>query len=333
LISHSKMRNWLCGFLLASFAPLVLGQHSQAKCNVSSLSWTTNSLGQSPCDVAGFLQAACNPSIAVTPLGGPGLSYSPPPGIPPSQCDCSTVTYCLLMACASCQGGSMISWSLYSGNCTNGVSPDGQYPFSIPSGTSVPHWAFQSVMRTGQFNITLANSVGDSPENSTSSSTSSSSPTASGNPSNGNGSSHKSNAGVIAGGVIGGLAVVVLGCLLVYCVLRERRRRKDPASLDLLVSDVSDGSVVYQSAPTSNGPTTTTTNTSATHPDDQTQTPQLPLPARGDGAFLGAIGPDTPSTEPPPYVFPANEANGHLAPRNATAAHSGARKGLGVRND
>jgi len=338
-----KQMRWIRSCLLVSLLtlPAALGQHSQAICNISSLSWSFNSLGQSPCDVAGNLQSSCNPSVVVTPLGGPTLSYAPPPSIPPSQCDCSTVTYSLLMVCSACQGGSLIPWSFYAANCSAKASPDGQYPLAIPPGTAIPKWAYQSVIASGQFNISLANSVGDLPENGTSTSssssslaTSSTSTSSSPSPSQTNDPAHKNNAGAIAGGVIGGLAILAINAILLTLCLRARRRRKYVSSQEegspqqvCYLSDT-DGLVspfpqATTATTTSQGPTSSEYTTSSTH-----QSP-------GGGGYLRDDRPNTPSTCPPPYMSALAMGERNIASNNDENAlsPSSTRKGaLSPRN-
>ncbi|KAF5389914.1 hypothetical protein D9757_003683 [Collybiopsis confluens] len=119
---------------------------------------------------------------------------------------------------------------------------------SIPSGTKVPHWAYQDVVTSDHFNATLAQLTGDSPETisgaqSTSASTPSSPVTAS-SPSSTSSSaaqgdtskSSKSHTGAIVGGVVGGVVGLALIIAAIYRVLRKHshdrntRARPQPIS-------------------------------------------------------------------------------------------------------
>jgi len=62
------------------------------------------------------------------------------------DCDCNTVMYNLYMACASCQGAQIYSWTSWIAACETVYVA--QLPSSIPQGTAVPHWAY--------FNVTTA---------------------------------------------------------------------------------------------------------------------------------------------------------------------------------
>ena len=79
-----------------------------------------NTLGQSPCLIAAYLQGQCynggkslrftlvtlsnGLNVVVFSVGslGPGFRYAPGDGN--NACTCSTVTYSMIAACALCQG-------------------------------------------------------------------------------------------------------------------------------------------------------------------------------------------------------------------------------------
>lgn len=122
-----------------------------------SYSKAYNSYGQSPCMVAGYLQQQCNsaPGKSISDFTGyikidgdgavnvPALHQNklypaPTSNGSDSSCQCSSVVYSLMSACASCQLGNYVSsvlpfpwiinshrvydfrWSAWSSNCTPG---------------------------------------------------------------------------------------------------------------------------------------------------------------------------------------------------------------------
>jgi len=212
----------------------VLGQHTEAVCNVSSLSWSFNSLNQSPCLVSAYLANPCalNADFDV-PAIGPGIHYTPP--IVTNLCVCNTVIYSLLSACALCQGGDVDPWTDYTTNCT-GTSPDGTYIPTIQTGTAVPKWAYQLVEATNRFNATLAQSVGDTPENFTSPATTTSSASftssISPSPTHSNSPSGGSHLGAIVGGAVGGVCgIALIGAVIAYFLIRSKRKNNEAMSI------------------------------------------------------------------------------------------------------
>jgi len=267
--SYGRGLGWsriLAGWMGALFWTLVVdAQHTEAVCNVSSLSWSFNSLNQSPCIVAAYLGSPCAPNGNYdVPAIGPGLFYIP--SQIPSICECSTVTYSLYSACAACQDALIDPWTLYTQNCSK-TSPDGQYAFAIPPGTAIPKWAYQLVTSTNRFNLTLAQQVGDKPENITSVSPTITSSTvipsttagvgggggggltstttgtnSSPSPSNTSSKSKSTPIGAIVGGVVGGvggLALIAGG--LIFCLLRNKKKNEPTYDNRYLVQQVPDG--------------------------------------------------------------------------------------------
>jgi len=107
------------------------GQHTDALCD-SSYSWSYNSLGQTPCLVAAIISTPCSKSgdFHIAALSPGSVGYDPPKK--PTECQCNTVHYSLLGACAACQGAvtSGIPWTAFKENCTS-TWPDGQFLFEI----------------------------------------------------------------------------------------------------------------------------------------------------------------------------------------------------------
>ncbi|KAH9955175.1 hypothetical protein BGW80DRAFT_375566 [Lactifluus volemus] len=233
--------------LLASPACSVAYKCQHRLCTVSSLGWTFNSIGQSPCEVAAFLRSTCfGGSYTLQPLSQ-GSTYPGPPS-PDSPCGCTTVLYSLLSACDACQGDPWLTWTYYSTNCTSGPVSPSSFPFPVPAGIRVPHWALIDVTVQGTWDSSQSYAVGDLPEvppgaiidrgawmstssvvpsstvtASTSSSTSSSQPMVTSTSSSSSSTGGSSKVGAIAGGVAGGLVVVSAAALIIFFFLRRRR--------------------------------------------------------------------------------------------------------------
>jgi len=130
----------------------------------ASWSWSFNSINQTPCEVAAYLQGACNDGVFTIPTLEPGNSYTGPTGNGDDSdlCKCNTVVYSLMSACDACQGSKWFTWNTWSHNCTK-TDPATTFSNIIPSGTKVPEWAFLSVS-TGTWDPVLAYQVGDATE-------------------------------------------------------------------------------------------------------------------------------------------------------------------------
>ncbi|KAK7690899.1 hypothetical protein QCA50_006001 [Cerrena zonata] len=222
---------------LVALAPDTLAQSTNATC-LTGFDWMTNSRQQSPCLMAAYLSSPCltDPSNARVLAIDSDTHYAAPKGVASATpCRCSTVFYSMLQACALCQGAQTIPWSTWASGC-NGTTFISEYPRDIPSGTAIPSWSYEDVVKLDNFNLTAAMALDSTnpPE-----STAGSAPTATGSgvtPSstsdlsddgeNAQGSSHKSNAGAIAGGVIGGIAGLILIAGGVWWFLRRKQVKK-----------------------------------------------------------------------------------------------------------
>jgi len=208
-----------CLLLLArpSFA-----QFSYPNCSSTEWDWSYNSLGQSPCGVAAYLEAVCNGGLwEIEPLPQ-GRLYRGPDAGQDNLCECNTVVYSLISACGACQGSKWILWSDWSFNCSS-VASASTYPKPISAGTRVPHWAYLNITPTvDTWDPTAAKTAGDSPE-----ATAAAVPTATA-PSHGSGSNR--NTSRIAGAVVGGIVGIALLSASVLWYLRRRRRRAEARS-------------------------------------------------------------------------------------------------------
>ena len=108
------------------------------------------------------------------------------------------------------------------------------YPHDIPSGTSVPAWAYADVVQSDNFNATAAKALADRnlPESTTAGgATSSASRTATGtSPSSSSpvvttSSGGGSNAGAIAGGVVGGIVGLALIAGVAFWFYRKQNAK------------------------------------------------------------------------------------------------------------
>ncbi|KIM59977.1 hypothetical protein SCLCIDRAFT_1217234 [Scleroderma citrinum Foug A] len=120
-----------------------------------------NSKAQSPCLVAAYAQGVCSKgTFSVDPLLST-YHYLGPSVDAANSCECNSITYNLMAACSACQNGSYVNWSSWSTNCSTIYLV---YPEEIPSGTAIPHWAYQDVSTSDRFNMTLAQLARDASE-------------------------------------------------------------------------------------------------------------------------------------------------------------------------
>jgi len=214
--------------LLSILIGSVFAQINYPNCT-AGLTWLDNSLNQNPCQVAAYLEASCNGGQFSIPPLGPTNQYAGPHAGQGNTCQCNTVVYSLVSACAACQGEPWVSWSSWSFNCSV-VAAASTYPNPIPGGTRLPHWAYIDVVTGNTWTVAAAQSAGDSPETTpTQHSTLQPASTASTAPQGTSGTSSKSssNAGQIAGGVVGGIVGAALLAALAFWYLRRQRRRAE----------------------------------------------------------------------------------------------------------
>ncbi|TEB26543.1 hypothetical protein FA13DRAFT_1019483 [Coprinellus micaceus] len=136
----------LPSLLFIFLTPRSLAQTSDANC-LPYYSWTSNSQGKTPCEVASSLLAVCNGGTFDVAALRDGQHYEGPTLVSnANSCICNTVTYSLMTACGLCQGKSTLRWNEWSKNCPN-VTFSG-FPESLPSGLLVPAWAYQDIRTT-----------------------------------------------------------------------------------------------------------------------------------------------------------------------------------------
>ncbi|KAI9436124.1 hypothetical protein F5148DRAFT_25864 [Russula earlei] len=221
--------------------PLLAGAQIQYPVCPMSWDWSFNSLGQSPCAVAAYLQGACDNGVFSIPDLVSGDSYTGPTGAGDSSdlCKCNTVVYSLMSACDACQGGLWFSWQAWTHNCT-AIDPPTTFSNDIPSGTRVPEWAFLDVTKKGSWDPVWSYQVGDNVEvapgqtgslsvQPTQTTTQTSVPGLSSNQtqfmSKKNGHSRAGKVGGIVGGILSGLLVIAVALALWIWRARIKRRR------------------------------------------------------------------------------------------------------------
>lgn len=197
--------------------------------------WNQNSLGQDPCSVGSRLDATCRG------LGqynyaqlDPDEHYVSPSKDHPGDlaCDCNTVMYSLIMACATCQDATAYPWLTWVGAC-EGVYVSA-YPSTIPQGTAIPQWAFFNVTRLagGLYDDGNAKSIGRDPEafpKTLNTKTTSGGPGSTGVVSGGTSSGGK-HIGAIVGGVVGGVGGLAVVAVVVLLLIQRNRKNRDKSS-------------------------------------------------------------------------------------------------------
>ncbi|KAH9054941.1 hypothetical protein EDB87DRAFT_1643957 [Lactarius vividus] len=229
---------------------LVVAQINVPGCESGYLwEWSFNSLGQNPCEVAGYMMGTCyggsntfeisrvhcpvsSPptEFVIDPLGMSTLnSYAVPSETNGTEsCWCNFVAFNLYGGCNECQGGPRVPllWEDYSINCRNIGRTLPGFPNPVPPGTRVPQWALLVVNTTfvdnGYWSSRTAETVGDYPEISPGAVIQTAAPlpsTASGS-STGTSSGSRSNKGAIAGGAIRGVTTIAaIAGLVTWLVL------------------------------------------------------------------------------------------------------------------
>ncbi|KAJ3906828.1 hypothetical protein F5879DRAFT_987005 [Lentinula edodes] len=240
---------WLttCIALAAFFELRVTAQDTDAVCTLASLQWSFNTEKQSPCAVASSLLGVCSGGdYKVVALPDTDTEYLGPSIDAANPCQCNTVVYSLMSACALCQNGTIITWSEWITNCAPIYTT---FPKLIPDGLRVPAYAYLDVETQDTFDANAAmqdanatestalpsttsttsstqssvtvSQTSSAPASASSTTSTSESLTAPNNP--------RSNA--IGGGVVGGILGLALLLLLIGCSIAFRRRRRIRALL------------------------------------------------------------------------------------------------------
>jgi len=193
-----------------------------------SFSWMDNSLAQSPCYVAAYVQSACGTGDWTVKSLPANSSYTPPDTTTANGCTCSWATYNLLSACTVCQSQNPYPWSYYSNGCQGFLSSSTYFPANatLNSQTALPFWAVTnpSTWPNTAFSATQAKSiVGQAHPDITQSQTA---PTP---------GKRTVPIGPIVGGVIGGLVVIALAATVIIClILKYRKQKNHPGQVDFI---------------------------------------------------------------------------------------------------
>ncbi|KAH9030975.1 hypothetical protein EDB84DRAFT_1493765, partial [Lactarius hengduanensis] len=126
--------------------------------------WTYNSFEQAPCSTAGYLAAQCSNGQFTIPQLAVGNHYTGPSGGSDNGiCQCNSVLYSLISACAGCQKGTWLSYDDWTANCSARAAMS-TFPQSISNSTRVPAWAFLNVSTSQPWDNITACNFGGSPE-------------------------------------------------------------------------------------------------------------------------------------------------------------------------
>ncbi|KAI0717161.1 hypothetical protein C8Q76DRAFT_795363 [Earliella scabrosa] len=205
--------------------------------------WMTNSKNQSPCLVTSWTVVPCQANGWIIgppePVGMPYLG--PTPWSDLFACQCNTVHYSMVAACAFCQGlaGSkgIVNFTEFKENCPSENIYGADFPEPIPPETAIPAWAYLDLRddrwdNVAAFNLAAQNPPGSALSQSHSSSSASSTSTSVSttvSPSATQGRSEtapsKSIVGPVVGGAVGGAVVLLLASVAVVLWLRRRRSR------------------------------------------------------------------------------------------------------------
>jgi len=202
--------------ILSHFLPNACAWISKVTC-LPGFEWAFNSLGQSPCVVAGYLASQCyGKPWTVDPIP-PGQGPYNPPGTTSaaSLCRCNAIDYNLVSACSACQTGLIGTWQTWIQYCpSNLVTLGGKYPESVPAGTEIPTFAFWDTSSPGVGIFTVAGAQEFRADH----------------------TKRSGHAGAIAGGVIGGVVGLALLCFAAALIfsrkLRETLKISKPATTD-----------------------------------------------------------------------------------------------------
>ncbi|KAI0717147.1 hypothetical protein C8Q76DRAFT_726739 [Earliella scabrosa] len=122
---------------------------------LSDFDWMKNAKNQDPCLVASWSVEPCRQnSWAILPLtpDGPYQNFymGPVPDSDLVECQCNTVHYSIIAACAFCQGYTnnqgIVNFSEFLDNCPNSSIRGSVYPMTIPLETDFPAWAYLNLL-------------------------------------------------------------------------------------------------------------------------------------------------------------------------------------------
>ncbi|KAF8736931.1 hypothetical protein AX14_013743 [Amanita brunnescens Koide BX004] len=188
-------------WLVLSITSLV-GALNSATCTDHSFRWLYNTQDQTPCYVAEQVADVCGGGGLTLPPLDSGDVYFGPMLNQTNYCECSSIFYSLVSACAACQDRTWLRWSDFSHNCSRTWMSTFLGP--PPENVIIPPYASINVTDDDSFNITAAHQVA----------------AISGSAS----TSHSSKAGPIVGAVIACVAALAIAGALLFWYYRRRRR-------------------------------------------------------------------------------------------------------------
>ncbi|KAG8930775.1 hypothetical protein FRC01_002279 [Tulasnella sp. 417] len=165
-------------------------------------------------------------------------TYGAPSGELATPCECNTVFYNLIEACAACQQGTITLWQYWIQYCPQTYIGK-TFPYPIPAGTQVPPWAAMDPSEAGFWSPTIASAYAVGPSASITPGSTSSFPTSTVRPTTvfvpvtqgpiptGTTVSKSSPTpvGAIAGGVVGGvLLLIAIGVGIWFACFREQKQ-------------------------------------------------------------------------------------------------------------
>ncbi|KAK0450966.1 hypothetical protein EV421DRAFT_1199537 [Armillaria borealis] len=139
----------------------ITGTSSSAVSNVTCLpsySWSENDCDQTPCEVAAYLISQCTDEpFTLDPLPAGTHYVGPTSPQDANECECSSVVYSLVSACAVCQERNWLKWDVWRTNCS--MIYYSVFPKNIPIQTTVPVWAYINYTDLDEFNPSSAQSL------------------------------------------------------------------------------------------------------------------------------------------------------------------------------
>lgn len=139
----------------------ITGTSSSAISNVTcppSYSWAENDCDQTPCEVAAYLISQCTDEpFTLDPLPADTHYVGPTSPQDANECECSSVVYSLVSACAVCQERNWLKWDVWRTNCSTIYYS--VFPKNIPIQTTVPVWAYINYTDLDEFNPSSAQSL------------------------------------------------------------------------------------------------------------------------------------------------------------------------------
>jgi hypothetical protein len=189
--------------------------------------WTYNTLEQAPCTTAGYMAAECNNGNFTIPKLVAGNHYTGP--TTDDKCQCNSVLYSVISACAGCQKGTWLTYDQWTANCGSPAAMS-TFPEAINNDTRIPAWAFLNVTPSEPWDNITACDFGGSPE-----SVGTFRPSFAPKFSSGAALSAGVIAGVVAGSTVAGFAAIAAGVW--YLCRRRRSQRAQKAGIKPSPSD------------------------------------------------------------------------------------------------